>query len=168
MTTQTIYLSSNSASTLVVSPTAYMYDTTTLVLNTQFVSADKPLLSITVNWGDGTDSEYYTNDFFSDQLNVVNEISFGYDYTVIKPYSHEYSPSSVALTRILSAQLLVNYFDNTSCRFLVPVNITNPSLINKAGDLNVLSVNALSLSGDYIISLHTANEGFVIDTVLSV
>jgi hypothetical protein len=168
MTTQTIYLSSNSASTLVVSPTAYMYDTTTLVLNTQFVSADKPLLSITVNWGDGTDSEYYTNDFFSDQLNVVNEISFGYDYTVIKPYSHEYSPSSVALTRILSAQLLVNYFDNTSCRFLIPVNITNPSLINKAGDLNVLSVNALSLSGDYIISLHTANEGFVIDTVLSV
>lgn len=168
MTTQTIYLSSNSASTLVVSPTAYMYDTTTLVLNTQFVSADKPLLSITVNWGDGTDSEYYANDFFSDQLNVVNEISFGYDYTVIKPYSHEYTPSSVALTRILSAQLLVNYFDNTSCRFLVPVNITNPSLINKAGDLNVLSVNALSLSGDYIISLHTANEGFVIDTVLSV
>lgn len=168
MTTQTIYLSSNSASTLVVSPTAYMYDTTTLVLNTQFVSADKPLLSITVNWGDGTDSEYYANDFFSDQLNVVNEISFGYDYTVIKPYSHEYSPSSVALTRILSAQLLVNYFDNTSCRFLVPVNITNPSLINKAGDLNVLSVNTLSLSGDYIISLHTANEGFVIDTVLSV
>jgi hypothetical protein len=168
MTTQTIYLSSNSASTLVVSPTAYMYDTTTLVLNTQFVSADKPLLSITVNWGDGTDSEYYTNDFFSDQLNVINEISFGYDYTVIKPYSHEYSPSSVALTRILSAQLLVNYFDNTSCRFLVPVNITNPSLINKAGDLNVLSVNALSLSGNYIISLHTANEGFVIDTVLSV
>lgn len=168
MTTQTIYLSSNSTSTLVVSPTAYMYDTTTLVLNTQFVSADKPLLSITVNWGDGTDSEYYANDFFSDQLNVVNEISFGYDYTVIKPYSHEYSPSSVALTRILSAQLLVNYFDNTSCRFLVPVNITNPSLINKAGDLNVLSVNALSLSGDYIISLHTANEGFVIDTVLSV
>ena len=168
MTTQTIYLSSNSTSTLVVSPTAYMYDTTTLVLNTQFVSADKPLLSITVNWGDGTDSEYYANDFFSDQLNVVNEISFGYDYTVIKPYSHEYSPSSVALTRILSAQLLVNYFDNTSCRFLVPVNITNPSLINKAGDLNVLSVNALSLSGNYIISLHTANEGFVIDTVLSV
>ena len=168
MTTQTIYLSSNSASTLVVSPTAYMYDTTTLVLNTQFVSADKPLLSITVNWGDGTASEYYANDFFSDQLNVVNEISFGYDYTVIKPYSHEYSPSSVALTRILSAQLLVNYFDNTSCRFLVPVNITNPSLINKAGDLNVLSVNTLSLSGDYIISLHTANEGFVIDTVLSV
>ena len=168
MTTQTIYLSSNSASTLVVSPTAYTYDTTTLVLNTQFVSADKPLLSITVNWGDGADSEYYANDFFSDQLNVVNEISFGYDYTVIKPYSHEYSPSSVALTRILSAQLLVNYFDNTSCRFLVPVNITNPSLINKAGDLNVLSVNALSLSGNYIISLHTANEGFVIDTVLSV
>lgn len=168
MTTQTIYLSSNSASTLVVSPTAYMYDTTTLVLNTQFVSADKPLLSITVNWGDGTDSEYYANDFFSDQLNVVNEISFGYDYTVIKPYSHEYTPSSVALTRILAAQLLVNYFDNTSCRFLVPVNITNPSLINKAGDLNILSVNALSLSGDYIISLHTANEGFVIDTVLSV
>jgi len=168
MTTQTIYLSSNSASTLVVSPTAYMYDTTTLVLNTQFVSADKPLLSITVNWGDGTDNEYYANDFFSDKLNVVNEISFGYDYTVIKPYSHEYSPSSVALTRILSAQLLVNYFDNTSCRFLVPVNITNPSLINKAGDLNVLSVNTLSLSGDYIISLHTANEGFVIDTVLSV
>jgi hypothetical protein len=168
MTTQTIYLSSNSASTLVVAPTAYMYDTTTLVLNTQFVSADKPLLSITVNWGDGTDNEFYANDFFSDQLNVVNEISFGYDYTVIKPYSHEYSPSSVALTRILSAQLLVNYFDNTSCRFLVPINITNPSLINKAGDLNVLSVNTLSLSGDYMISLHTANEGFVIDTVLSV
>ena len=168
MTTQTINLSSNSTSTLVVSPTAYMYDTTTLVLDTQFVSADKPLLSITVNWGDGTDSEFYANDFFSDQLNVVNEISFGYDYTVIKPYSHEYSPSSVALTRILSAQLLVNYFDNTSCRFLVPINITNPSLINKAGDLNVLSVNTLSLSGDYIISLHTANEGFVIDTVLSV
>lgn len=168
MTTQTIYLSSNSGSTLVVSPTAYMYDTTTLVLNTQSVYADKPLISITINWGDGTASEYYTNDFFPDQLNVVNEISFGYDYTIVKPYSHQYSPSSISLTRILSAQLLVNYYDNTTCRFLIPINITNPSLLNKVGDLNVLSVNSLSLSGEYIVSLHTSNEGFVIDTVLSV
>lgn len=168
MTTQTIYLSSNSGSTLVVSPTAYMYDTTTLVLNTQSVYADKPLISITINWGDGTASEYYANDFFPDQLNVVNEISFGYDYTIVKPYLHQYSPSSISLTRILSAQLLVNYYDNTSCRFLIPINITNPSLLNKVGDLNVLSVNSLSLSGEYIVSLHTSNEGFVIDTVLSV
>lgn len=168
MTTQTIYLSSNSVSTLVVSPTAYMYDSTTLVLNTQSVFADKPLISLAINWGDGSANEYYTNDFFSDELNVVNEISFGFDYTIIQSYSHQYSPSNVSLTRILSAQLLVNYYDNTSCRFLIPINITNPSLLNKVGDLDVLSVNSLSLSGDYIITLHTLNSGFVIDTVLSV
>ncbi len=168
MTTQTIYLSSNIASTLVVSPTAYMYDITTLVLSTSSIYIEKPVISIAINWGDGTDTEYHINDFFAGQADSLNTISFGYDYTIIKPYSYQYSPSNTALTRLLSAQLLVNYYDNTSCRFLIPINITNPSLVNKVGDLNIIGVNTLTLSDEYIISLHTANDGYVIDTVLSV
>ncbi len=168
MISQTIQLSSNSSSTLVVSPTAYMYDTTTFILDTQLIYTEKPPISLTIRWGDDTADEFYTNDFFSDDLNIVNEIAFGYDYTVIQQYSHQYSPSTVALTKILSAQVLVNYFDNTACRFIVPINITNPSLANKVGELDVLSVNTIGLSGDYLVSLHASKGGFVIDTVLSV
>lgn len=166
--TQTINLSSNASSTLVVSPTAYMYDTTTLVIVTSAIYLDKPLLSMTINWGDNTASEFYSNDFFPDETNNLTEIAFGYDYNIIRLYQHQYSPSSTALTRILSAQILARYYDDTACRFVIPINITNPSIINKVGDLSVMSANSLNLSNDYLISLHTSKGGFIIDTVLSV
>jgi hypothetical protein len=169
MTNYNISLSSNSASTLIHVPTVYMYDTSVLTLDTLDIYVGKPIVSLTFRWGDGAADQYYTNDFFAETTDIVNEITFGYDYNVIKEYSHQYSPSSKSLTKVLTAQVLANYYDDTSCRFVIPINITNPSLINKVGDLNILNIAASDLVADeYLLTLHTKNGGYVVDTVLSV
>jgi len=146
-----------------------MYDTSNLIVDTVNVYTEKPIVSITIRWGDGSSDEYYTNDFFADTIDLVKEITFGYDYNIITKYDHQYSPSSVALTKVLSAQVLANYYDDTSCRFVIPINITNPSLINKVGDLNVLNIASINPTTDeYLLTLHTKNGGYIVDTVFSV
>lgn len=169
MTNYNISLSSNDTSTLIHVPTVYMYDTSVLTVDTLSIYTEKPITSLTFRWGDESDDEYYVNDFFAETIDLINEITFGYDYNVIRKYNHQYSPSSKALTKALSAQVLANYYDDSSCRFVIPINITNPSLINKVGDLNLLNITAVDLITDeYLLTLHSKNGGYVVDTVLSV
>lgn len=168
MTTQVLYLSSNINSSLIILPTTFVYDITTVVVSTSAIYSDKPLLSIKIDWGDGTAQERYQNDFFNDDASSASDTPFGYEYTILTPYSHQYSPSSKSLTSKLSAQLLARYYDDSTCRFLIPLTIISPSIVNKVGDLDILSVNSLNTSNDYLVSLHTSKEGYVVDTVLSV
>lgn len=169
MTTRTISLSSNSTSTLITVPTVYMYDTSNLIVDTMDIYTEKPIVSLTIRWGDGSDDEYYVNDFFTEVTDIVKEITFGYDYNIITEYNHQYSPSSIALTKVLSAQVLANYYDDTSCRFVIPIDITNPSLINKVGDLNLLNITSINpMTDEYLLTLHAKNGSYIVDTVFSV
>jgi len=169
MTTRTISLSSNSTSTFISVPTVYMYDTSDLIVDTIDIYTEKPIVSLTFRWGDGFSDEYYTNDFFAETVDIIKEITYGYDYSVITKYNHQYSPSSIALTKVLSAQVLANYYDDTSCRFVIPIDITNPSLLNKVGDLNLMNVVSVNpMTDEYLLTLHTKNGGYIVDTVFSV
>jgi hypothetical protein len=169
MTTRTISLSSNSTSTIINVPTVYMYDTCELIVSTIDIYTEKPITSLTFRWGDGSDDEHYVNDFFAETTDVIKGITFGYDYNIITDYYHQYSPSNIALTKVLSAQVLANYYDDTSCRFVIPIDITNPSLINKVGDLNLLSIASVDpITDEYLLTLHAKNGGYIVDTVFSV
>jgi len=65
--------------------------------------------------------------------------------------------------------MLANYYDDTSCRFVIPIDITNPSLINKVGDLNLLSIASVDpITDEYLLTLHAKNGGYIVDTVFSV
>ncbi len=167
MTTQTLLLSSNINSNLITLPTTFVYDINTIVFGTSAIYADKPLLSIKIDWGDRSEQESYQNDFFNDE-GGASETSFGYEYTILNNYTHVYSPSNKSLTSKLSAQLVARYYDGTMCRFVIPLTIISPSVVNKLGDLDILSVNSLNTSNDYLLSIHTSKEGYVVDTVLSV
>lgn len=166
MTNITVYLSSNPYSTSVVSPVSYMYDATVLTLNTNSVSLSGIPVSVAVRWGDNTPDEYYTANFFDNNATAIDSIVNGNSYTIITDYTHRYNTSSTALTQKLSAQLLFRYFTGITCVFTIPIEITNPSLLNKCGVIDAISVDS-NFNGKKLITLYCEKAKSVTDVIVS-
>ena len=166
MITTTVYLSSNPSSTIIFNDSVELIDITNVVFNLDDVSLLKPPLNIKFNWGDLSATEQYINDFFTDEINAVNEFLYGFNYTIMKDYNHIYSPSETSITRKLSAQALITYFDRTSCLFIQPFTIYSPSFNQRIGDMEILKSNFIDKSGNILYTFGTKNDGYVIDAVM--
>lgn len=167
MNTISIPISSTATSTDVTLPTTFLYDTTKLIVNTDNVSVSGVPISLKIRWGDNSVDETYTTDFFTDNnINVLNLIKNGNNFSIIKEYSHRFSTSQTALTQRLTAQMLFKYFTGATCLFKLPIEITNPSLTNKNGDISILSINA-NFNDEKLVTLYSEKERSVTEIILS-
>lgn len=166
MTTTTILLSSTPSTTTLTVPTIFMYDSTTLIIDTSQVSLSGVPTSIKIRWGDNTPDEYYSADFFNDEGDTINNIIIGNNFSTIRKYTHRYTTSNVSLTQKLSAQLLVKYFTGSTCLFIIPIEITNPSLTNKCGKLSIVAVNS-NFNDQKLVTIYCEKEKLVTDIIIS-
>jgi hypothetical protein len=164
MTTATLYLSSNITSTVIYYSPIHSSCPLTLNVDVGEISLDKSPISIKISWGDNTAIEEYFNDYFT-QENVVNQVLYGFDYSIIRKYSHEYGCSTSALTRNLSCQFLVTYFDGTSCRFVQPISLYTPSFTEKIGDLYLLQTNIVDTDYTTLYTMYSDKGSRVIESL---
>jgi hypothetical protein len=164
MTTITLPISSNVSSTFISYQEIQSSCPLKLVVDVSEISLDKSPISIKFRWGDGSEDEIYYNDYFT-QEDVVNQVLYGFDYSIIKPYSHDYGCSSLSLTKQLSCQCLVSYFDGTSCRFVQPISLYTPSFIEKVGDVTLLETNIVDTDYTTQYTMYSDKEGYVMESI---
>lgn len=163
--TKTIYLSSNPSSTQINNGVVYLSDISTVVVSVTGISISKPPISIKFSWGD--DSPIYTehNDFFTKEIDPVKQALYGFNYTIIKDYSHVYTPSTTSLTKNLTCQALVTYYNGTSCRFIQPITIYSPSFYSKIEDLSLLQNNIVDSNGSILFTFQSQKDGYVLESL---
>lgn len=163
--TKTIYLSSSPSSTQISYTPVYLSDISTLIVNVSGINLSKPPINIKISWGDNTPVYIEYNKFFSTELNQVNEIFYGFDYSIIKNYSHIYSPSDTSLTKNLTCQALITYFDGTSCRFVQPITIYSPSFYSRIEDLHLLQNNIVDNNDKVLFTFLAQKDGYVLESL---
>lgn len=166
MNSLSLLLSSNPSSTTITLSSVYMNDASMVSLDFTGVDKSKVPASVKIRWGDNSTDEFYTSSFFVSRrtFSIFNEVQLGGDYTVLNTYSHIYTPSDTALTRVLSCQALVTYIDDTSCRFVIPMTIYSPSFYTKIGDIELLQSNIYNKDKSTLYTFATKAEGFIIET----
>lgn len=163
--TKTIYLSSNPASTQINYNTVYLPDISTLIINVTGIDLSRAPTSIKIAWGDYTDSEITSNDYFKTNIDTVKQAIYGFDYSIIKDYSHVYYPSTTSLTRNLTCQALVTYYNGDICRFVQPITIYSPSFYSRIGDLSLLQSNITDNEGSVLYTFQSQKDGYVIESL---
>lgn len=164
--TETITLSSNPSSTYVGNTLVYLSDILDITLKLDNIDLTRPPVSLKIDWGDGSDRETYYNDFFTQNINTVNEILYGYNYTLITDYNHSYTTATNASTKNLSCQALVTYYNGTSCVFVQPISIISPSFHSKIGDITLLNNNILE-DKSILYTFHASIDKQIVESLYS-
>ena len=140
MNTYTISLSSNSSNYIKYLSPIFLEDNTTLtILPTNLYSKIIPKY-IKIDWGDGN------SEIFDNQINIVdrNNIDlFSIGSIFNSQYSHEYYPSDSTLYYNLTAQVLLNYSDNTVTWFVIPLIVRTYDYFESIYDMELLGANIL-------------------------
>ena len=163
--TRTIYLSSNPASAQINYNTVYLSDISTVYLNVTGVNLTKPPVNIKISWGDESPIETYSNNFFTSEIDPVKQALYGFNYSIVELYSHSYDPSSSSLTKNLTCQALVTYFDGTSCRFVQPITIYSPSFYNRIADLSLIQNNIVDNSDSVLFTFQSQKDGYILESL---
>lgn len=101
---------------------------------------------VKIDWGLGDVVELYDNNIYRTGRDNVNALNFSPVLTNL--YSNEYKPSSYALYKSLSAQVLVNYTNGDNNWFVIPIKIRTYDYFESLGDLKILNTNILPISGN--------------------
>lgn len=163
MNTATIYLSSNPSSTLIFNSDVTLSDATTATFNLSGVSLSKAPVSILFSWGDLSPDTTRTNDYFQTEINVVDEMLYGYAYTLTDDITHQYNPSETSLVKLLSCLTILTFFDNTSCVWVTPIIIYSPSYYTKIGDISLLNTAFIDKDGS-ILYTFAAGDSQILET----
>lgn len=167
MTSYNILLSSNPSTTLRYLSALSLGDVSTVNFSLSAIDKSRVPVSLKIRWGDNSQDEYYSNNFFVDYStqSILDQIQFSINYTLLKDYSHIYYPSSDALTTNLSCQFLISYQNNTTCRFVQPITIYSPSFYSKIGDLNLVNSAFISTDKSMLYTFSTLS-GDITDLIL--
>lgn len=164
--TKTIYLSSNPSSAQINYSSVYLSDISTLIVNISGVSLTKPPVNIKFDWGDNSKVEIFNNEFSNiENFNSVNEATYGYSYSIMREYSHVYSPSDTSLTKNLTCQALVTFYNGSSCRFVVPITIYSPSFYSRVEDLSLIQNNFTDNRGSILFTFQTQKDGYILESL---
>lgn len=163
-----IYLSSGSTSTTISLDTVFLTSPTNLTLNLSKVSRHKTPINTTIRWGDNTPDIFTVNNFLEGKadLNVVEEMTYGADHTILKEYSHLLSTVQGTLQTNLTSQVLVKYYDNSSCLFNIPIVIISPSFYTKIEDINIVNTNFFNIDGSILYTFNTGSDNSIIEAAL--
>ena len=159
MNTFILQLSSNALTTEVVYPEKYFSGRVSMVLDNNNIYTGNTLTNFKIKWDGETDVEIYQTHF-----NILKVLNTDY-YNALREYDHLYHPSDSTLTKRLTCQALVTYFDGTSCRFIQPITIYSPSFHDKIQDLTLIENNFTDNNGSIIYTLHSKRDNSIIETL---
>lgn len=148
MNTYNLNLSSTSTSTIYRSNTLSLNDHTELILNLGGVTESIVPIYAKIDWGDGEKPVVYDNDIY--RLSQDTNNLFKFSPLLNNLYKHEYYPSTYALYKNLSAQVLINYSNGDKSWFIIPIEIRTYDHIESMGDINLINSNILPLSNNPI------------------
>ena len=159
MNTLILQLSSNASTTEVVYPEKYFSGRVNMIIDNHNIYTGDTLTNFKIQWDGQTDAEIYQTHF-----NVLKVFNTDY-YGILKEYDHIYHPSDSTLTKKLTCQALVTYFDGASCRFIQPITIYSPSFHDKIQDLTLIENNFTDNNGSIIYTLHAKRDNCIIETL---
>jgi hypothetical protein len=141
MNSKTIYISSNSSSTVETLDTIFIDDLTEVSLDLTGVYSGVIPIYLKLDWGDG-DIETYDNDIYqvitADNINIINNNTM---FTTL--YTKKVYPSSTKLYKNIHVQVYVGYSNGESSTFLIPLSIRTNDFFGSIGDLKLINVNLL-------------------------
>ena len=146
MNTYTIYLSSSDTSTHQHLDPLVFDDFTKLNINLLGITEAILPCYLKIDWGIGGDVELYDNNVYRVGRDTVDVLRFSPIFT--NTYSQEYYPSSYALYKTLSSQVLVNYSNGDNSLFVIPIKIRTYDYFESLEDLKLKNTNILGLSGN--------------------
>lgn len=161
MNKHTITLSSSSSSHVETLSTIQFDDHTELTVDLSQISERIIPIYVKMNWGDGNEEQYDTNNIYSKD-GVVNPLKFS--PLLSQTYNHEYFPSETSLYKSLSAQFLVEFSDGNYCWFVQPIEIKTYDYFESIEDLKILNFNILPdelNSKEY--QFKTKKDGYLIE-----
>ena len=167
MNTLTINLTSASGDTYLIRDEVYLSDVTLVTFTVLGMSFSKPPTNIKFNWGDNSSIYSENNNFFTEEKDLVIQSIYGAPLSIVKDYTHTYSPAVNSLTTKLSCQVKVSFYDNTSCIIVQPLTIYTPSFHAKVEDLTLSQTAFIGTDASMLYTFQTKRDGSIIESVYS-
>ncbi len=121
-------------------------DYTTLKINLQAVTETVIPLYAKIDWGTGSAPIIYDNDLYRNNRDERN--LFKFSPVLNASYTYDYYPSSYALYKSLSAQVLIQYANGDNSLFIIPIKIRTFDYLESLLDVNLINSNILSDSNN--------------------
>ena len=145
MNTYTLSLSSDSTSLIRHIDPVVFNDFTKLTIDLNDIDEKTPPIFVKIDWGVGDDVMTYDNDLYVEgrRNNLIT-----YSKVLRDTYTFNYYPSTYALYKSLSAQVLVEYVNGDQSWFVIPIEIRTYDYLESFHDLKIINTNILPLSGN--------------------
>lgn len=148
MNSYTLRLSSTNTSNISRLGELNFDDYTTLKINLQAVTETVVPIYLKIDWGTGSDPIIYDNDLYRDSRDDQN--LFKFSPILNASYSYDYYPSSYALYKSLSAQVLIQYANGDNSWFIIPIKIRTFDYLESLSDVKLINSNILPQSNQSI------------------
>ena len=143
MNTYTLFLSSPATAYATVLPQISLDDHTRFILDAQGLAETTVPIYVKIDWGDSS-MVLHDNPFaFANNLNIVR-----FSTLLNAQYTHDYLPSSTALYKLLSAQVMVKYSNSNMTHIVIPLKIRTYGYMESIGDMSLANTNILPVEGN--------------------
>ena len=112
-------------------------------------------LTLDVNWGDGSDTNFNQKDlvFNYKKESIFNEMLYGkVGGTILDSYEHTYVPSTSSFATSLTAQFLVHYNNGFYADILQPIKLVRESYYDNIQKLGIQSTQMTGASGSNTVA----------------
>ena len=158
MNSYTLFLSSSGTSYIKSNSELNFDDHTLLTLSVSALNEKVLPIYLQIDWGFGNVLTYDNNIYESG-----NPI-YKFSPILTNTYSYEYYPSSTAMYKSLSAQILVRYSNGDYTWFVIPIRIRSYDYSESIKDLDLINTNILpNDSNTSEHQLKTSEGGFIIE-----
>jgi hypothetical protein len=118
-------------------------------------------LSLELNWGDSTPTEYYSKDIifnYRDQ-SIFNELLYNKPGgTICFTYNHRYDPPITATVVTLTAQMVVYFSTGVYARFFQPIKLVKESYYDSVKEFSILNTQIATISSNTIANLESKDN----------
>lgn len=124
-------------------------------------------LTMDINWGDSSDTEYYQKDiiFNYKKESIFNELLYGkVGGTILDTYEHTYVPSTSSFATSLTAQFLIYFNNGFYANINQPIKLLRESYYDNIQKLGIESTQMTGASGSNTVAnlqSRFSNETFV-------
>tara|TARA_R110001592_G_scaffold109811_1_gene305759 strand:+ start:976 stop:1497 length:522 start_codon:yes stop_codon:yes gene_type:complete len=115
-------------------------------------------LTLDIDWGDGSEVEYYSKDVIYDYKkdSIFDEILYGkLGGSILTVYNYDYSPTPSSFFTNLTAQLLITFSDGYYVNVYQPIKLVHESYYDNIKQLSVVNTQIHSLTSDTVANLQS-------------
>lgn len=160
MDTYTLTLTSLSSTAIQYLSTINLVDHTKLVIDISGLNNDYIPLYLKIHWGEGV-TELFDNDILYYRNNLGNILT---EPILDGIYEHHYYPSSLALYKLLSAQVFIQYTNDGFYYALIPIKVKTKDYFESVGDMDLINTNILPTESNAAEhQFKTTAEGYIIE-----